>query len=213
MAHVWLPVLSVVFIMALALGVIALVVSWRKPEGGYVQWYADSFSEMRKDHLSTDSFVIAHQDTELDQIFSTFEEYDGEAYLSAQEINDNYIDFKASPGAQKVVVTAEEIIMRTQQIAVDSSKRAAKAATPVAQSAYRKARSGVAKASSSAASKVHRKGSAASAASAPRREKSAASAKSGSAAKSAPTSAPSAPEGGSPRRPHGLRTKHDNNAA
>lgn len=133
MTHVWLAVLSVVVIMALAFGVIALVASWRKPEGGYVQWYAESFAEMKKDHLSTDGFSVAHQDTSLDQVFSTFTTYEGEAYLSPQEINDNFIDFKASPGAQKVVVTAEEIIDRTQKIARDSSKRAAQAARRVSE--------------------------------------------------------------------------------
>lgn len=200
--------------MALALGVIALVVSWRKPEGGYVQWYADSFAGIKKDHLSTDGFAVAHQDTGLDQIFNTFEEYDGEAYLSPQEINDNFIDFKASPGAQKVVVTAEEIILRTQQIARDGSKRAAKAATPVAKNVYRKARGSAASArtavsarsasrSSSAESPSH---SASARRSKPSRERSAESASRSKA--SAPHSA------SSPDRPsRALRTKRNDSAA
>lgn len=97
----------VFLILAIALGVIALVLSWRQPQGGMTNWVRESAEGWKKDRLSTDAYEVRVEETDLGDVFSSFEEGDG--YLTAEEINENFIDFTASPGAQKVVSGTEQV--------------------------------------------------------------------------------------------------------
>lgn len=140
MEDVWLVFLLVVVIVAVALGVIGLVVSWRRPQDGFIDWYKQSFAAWRTDRHATNTYDVEPVDTELTDLFDSFEQYEGEAYLSGEELNSNFIDIKASPNTQKVVVTAEEMIRKVQTISTKASRAAATKTVGVASPVARRIR-------------------------------------------------------------------------
>ena len=122
MEGVWLVILLVVVFVAVALGVIGLVASWTRPQGGFMDWCKESFAAWRNDRHAAAGYDIEPVDTPLVDLFDSFEQYEGPAYLSGEELNSNFIDIKASPNTQKVVVTAEEMILKVQDISAKASR-------------------------------------------------------------------------------------------
>lgn len=65
----WLPLITVFVISVLAIGVIWLVASWRRPQEGFIEYYVDSIKAMRADRLGTDEFDVEHCDVSISDVF------------------------------------------------------------------------------------------------------------------------------------------------
>ncbi|WP_216431830.1 hypothetical protein [Arcanobacterium phocae] len=103
----WLPLIVVCVMSVFAIGVIWLIASWRCPEKGFVGYYVDAVKAMRADRLDTEQFAIEHHDVSINDVFSTFAPYEGDAYLTPEELNAAVSELASNPGVERVKKVAD----------------------------------------------------------------------------------------------------------
>lgn len=129
----WSVILTILIIMSLlvvSLGGLAYFAnaSARAKGESLDAWVADSVQAWRSKDLDTDDFDVRMKDTNLDDVFSTFEAASGPAYVTPSEIR-NEVTELAAPVAAKM--NAETIKATTNAVKASSARLADKASKAV----------------------------------------------------------------------------------
>lgn len=102
----WVSLIVLCVLLLCAVGVISLVAR-RSFSEGFVESYVDSVKAYRADRLGTKEFDVEHRDVSLNDVFSTFTPFDGEAYVTPDELNAAVSDIATAPGAAQVKRVAD----------------------------------------------------------------------------------------------------------
>ncbi|USR79922.1 hypothetical protein [Arcanobacterium pinnipediorum] len=103
----WIALSIVIFVAGSAASVIGLVAFQRRPRQGFVEAYKESVKALRNHRQDDVMADVEHHDIAVADVFSSFTQFEGEAYMSPRELNSAVHELTAVAGVDKVIKVAD----------------------------------------------------------------------------------------------------------